>query len=51
MHMILTSHNLPVQTHPNNFRATFCNIFDKCEEIQSKLPSIVLTLLQGVSRG
>ena len=46
--MILTSHHLPVQTHHNDFRPTFCNFFGKCEENQSKLLGIIVTLLQWV---
>ena len=44
IHMILISHNLPVQTHYNNTRPTFGNFFGESKESQSKLHSIVLTL-------
>ena len=44
--MTLNSHHLPVQTHHNNFRLTLSDFFGECQEIQSKLHSIVLTLLQ-----
>ena len=47
-HITLNSHYLPVQTHHNNFSIILSNFFGKCEEIQSKLHSIVLTLLQWV---
>ena len=43
--MTLNSHHLPVQTHHINFILTLSNFFGECEEIQSKLQSIVLTLL------
>ena len=46
MNMVLTSHNVPVETHHNNFKPTFCNLLGKCEEIQNELHSIILTLLQ-----
>ena len=46
-HMTLSSHYLPMQTHHNhNFRATLSNFFGQCEEVHSKLHSIILTLLQ-----
>ena len=47
-HMILNSHHIPVQTHPNNFRLTLSNFFGECEEIHSKLHSFVPKLLQWV---
>ena len=37
-----------IQTHHNNFRLTLSNFFGECEEIQDKLHSIVLTLLQWI---
>ena len=43
--MTLNGHHLPVQTHHINFILTLSNFFGECEEIQSKLQSIVLTLL------
>ena len=43
--MKLNNQHLPVETHHNSFRLTLSNFFDECEEIQSKLHSIVLTLL------
>ena len=48
IHMILFSRHLLVQTHCNSFRPTFFNFYSKCEEIQSKLHSIVPTLLHWV---
>ena len=44
----LNSQHLPVQTHHNNFKLTLSKFFGECEEIQSKLHSIVLTFLQHV---
>ena len=38
---MLISHYLPVQTHHNNYRTTFSNLFGESKEIQSKLHSIV----------
>ena len=32
--------------HHNTFRPTLCNFFGECEKIQSKLHSIIITLLQ-----
>ena len=46
--MILNSHHLPVQSHHINFVLTLSNLFGKCEEIQSNLHSVVLTLSQWV---
>ena len=46
--MTLNSHHLPVQTQHINFILTLSNLFGECEEIQSKLHSIVITLLQCV---
>ena len=46
VHMVLTSHHLPVQTHRNNSRSTLSNFFGECKEMQSKL--IVLTFLEWV---
>ena len=46
--MILTSHHLPVQIHHDNFWQTLSNFFGQFEEIQSKLQSIIITLLQWV---
>ena len=48
IHMTLNNQHLPVETHHNSFRLTLSNFFDECEEIQSKLHSIVLTLLPWV---
>ena len=42
----LNSHRLSVQTHHQNSSLILGNFFCKCEEIQSKLHGIVLTLLQ-----
>ena len=44
--LTLNSYHLPVQTHHITFILTLSNLFGECEEIQSKLHSIVLTLLQ-----
>ena len=44
--MTLNRHYLPVQTHHINFILTLSNLIGECEEIQGKLHSIVLTLLQ-----
>ena len=44
--MTLNSHHLPVQTRHNNLRLIPSHFFGECEEIQSKLDSIALTLLQ-----
>ena len=44
--MILNSHHLPVQSHHINFVLTLSNLFVECDEIQIKLHSLVLTLLQ-----
>ena len=46
--MILTSHHLPVQIHHDNSWQTLSNCFGQFEEIQSKLRSIIITLLQWV---
>ena len=46
--MLLNSHNLPVQTHHNNFRLTLSNFFDECKKFQSKSHSIVPTFLKLV---
>ena len=46
--MILTSHHLPVQIHHDNSWQTLSNFFSQFEEIQSKLQSIIITLLQWV---
>ena len=46
--MTLNSHRLPAQAHHINFILTLSNLFGECEEIQSKLHSIVITLLQCV---
>ena len=46
--MILTSCYLPVQSHHNNFRLNLNNLFGERKEIQSKLQSIIITLLQWV---
>ena len=51
MRIIMTCHCLSVQTHHNIFRSTFFNFFGKCEEIQNKLHTIVLTLFQWVLAG
>ena len=37
-------HYLHVQTHHNNYRPTFSNLFGEIKETQSKLHSIILTL-------
>ena len=37
---------VPVQTHHNNFKLILSKVFDECEEIQSKIHSCILTLLQ-----
>ena len=42
--IILISHYLPVQTHPNNYGPTFSNFFGESKEIQSKLHCIILIL-------
>ena len=46
--MISNSHHLPVQSHHNNFRLALSNFFGECEKIQSRLHSIVATILQWV---
>ena len=44
--MTFNNHHLPVQTHQMNLILTLSNFFGECEQIQSKLHSTVLTLLQ-----
>ena len=44
--MILTGQNLPIQTHRDDFRPILCNFSGECEQIHSKIQSIVLTYLQ-----
>ena len=44
--MILTGQNLPVQIHRDDFRPVLCNFSGECEQIHSKIQSIVLTYLQ-----
>ena len=39
---------MPVQTHHNNFSLILSNFVGKFEEIQGKLHSVVLILLQWV---
>ena len=46
--MTLISHHLPVQTHHIKFILTLSNLYGECEDIQSKLHIIVLTLLLWV---
>ena len=46
--MTLNSHHLPVQTHHIKFILTLSNLYGECEDIQSKLHIIVLTLLLWV---
>ena len=47
-HISLSSHYVPVQTHQNNFSLILSNFVGKFEEIQGKLHSVVLILLQWV---